>query len=181
MALWRCGPRYVRVRAVGRAVGVHEDAVVGFYNVLLGKGFQALRLALAQGGAALEAVAMAGMGLSTSAEQMVEYEGMIINALLAERRRFLGMTLQRVARLNDKLGGGSLTLLGVMYHEAGAYRGKRARDSGRGAILLTWALQLPYFLTGCAHAPGDGGAVSLSADGSCATSVIHHVSSTPSA
>ena len=31
-------------------------------------------------------------------EEMVEHEGMIINALLAERRRFLGMTLQRVAR-----------------------------------------------------------------------------------
>jgi hypothetical protein len=44
------------------------------------------------------------------------YSGMIINALLAERRRFLGMTLQRVARMSDKLGGGSLTLIGVMYH-----------------------------------------------------------------
>ena len=69
-----------------------------------------------------------------SAEQMVEYEGMIINALLAERRRFLGMTLQRVARLNDELGGGSLTLLGVMYHEAGAYRGKRASDKNSGTV-----------------------------------------------
>jgi F-type H+-transporting ATPase subunit alpha len=69
-----------------------------------------------------------------SAEQMVEYEGMIINALLAERRRFLGMTLQRVARLNDALGGGSLTLLGVMYHEAGAYRGKRASDKNSGTV-----------------------------------------------
>jgi F-type H+-transporting ATPase subunit alpha len=69
-----------------------------------------------------------------SAEQMVEYEGMIINALLAERRRFLGMTLQRVARLNDKLGGGSLTLLGVMYHEAGAYRGKRASEKNSGTV-----------------------------------------------
>ena len=69
-----------------------------------------------------------------SAEQMVEYEGMIINALLAERRRFLGMTLQRVARLNDELGGGSLTLLGVMYHEAGAYRGKRASEKNSGTV-----------------------------------------------
>ena len=69
-----------------------------------------------------------------SAEQMVEYEGMIINALLAERRRFLGMTLQRVARLNDALGGGSLTLLGVMYHEAGAYRGKRASEKNSGTV-----------------------------------------------
>ena len=69
-----------------------------------------------------------------SAEQMVEYEGMIINALLAERRRFLGMTLQRVARLNDDLGGGSLTLLGVMYHEAGAYLGKRASEKNSGTV-----------------------------------------------
>ena len=63
---------------------------------------------------------------------MVEYEGMIINALLAERRRFLGMTLQRVARLNDALGGGSLTLLGVMYHEAGRTAASARATKARG-------------------------------------------------
>ena len=67
-------------------------------------------------------------------EEMVEYEGMIINALLAERRRFLGMTLQRVARMNDELGGGSLTLLGVMYHERGAYKGRRGDAKNSGAV-----------------------------------------------
>jgi F-type H+-transporting ATPase subunit alpha len=67
-------------------------------------------------------------------ERMVEYEGMIINALLAERRRFLGMTLQRVARMNDKKGGGSLTLLGVMYHEKGAYRGLKASEKNSGMV-----------------------------------------------
>jgi F0F1-type ATP synthase alpha subunit len=55
-------------------------------------------------------------------EQMEEYEGMLISASLAERRRFLGMTLQRVARLNDALKGGSITLMGVMYHPKGAYK-----------------------------------------------------------
>ena len=55
-------------------------------------------------------------------EQMEEYEGMLISASLAERRRFLGMTLQRIARLNDKLKGGSITLMGVMYHPKGAYK-----------------------------------------------------------
>ena len=55
-------------------------------------------------------------------EQMEEYEGMLISASLAERRRFLGMTLQRVARLNDTLKGGSITLMGVMYHPKGAYK-----------------------------------------------------------
>ena len=72
-------------------------------------------------------------------EEMVEYEGMIINALLAERRRFLGMTLQRVARMNDELGGGSLTLLGVMYHERGAYKGRRGDAKNSGAVGETQA------------------------------------------
>ena len=83
-----------------------------------------------------------------SAEQMVEYEGMIINALLAERRRFLGMTLQRVARLNDELGGGSLTLLGVMYHEAGAYRGKRASDKNSGTVGEASSVVIPELPAG---------------------------------
>ena len=81
-------------------------------------------------------------------EQMVEYEGMIINALLAERRRFLGMTLQRVARMNDKLGGGSLTLMGVMYHETGAYRGKRASDKNSGTVGESGAVTIPSLPTG---------------------------------
>ena len=67
-------------------------------------------------------------------EKMVEYEGMIINALLAERRRFLGTTLQRVARMSDSLGGGSLTLLGIMYHEKGAYRGRKGSNKDSGAV-----------------------------------------------
>ena len=67
-------------------------------------------------------------------EKMVEYEGMIINAILAERRRFLGNTLQRVARMSDALGGGSLTLLGVMYHEKGAYRGRKGSNKDSGAV-----------------------------------------------
>jgi F-type H+-transporting ATPase subunit alpha len=41
---------------------------------------------------------------------------------MAERRRFLGTMLQRGVRLNDKLGGGSITVLGVMYHPTGAYK-----------------------------------------------------------
>ena len=72
-------------------------------------------------------------------EQMEEYEGMLISASLAERRRFLGMTLQRIARLNDKLKGGSITLMGVMYHPKGAYKktfksGVEGAGSG-GAVL----------------------------------------------
>ena len=72
-------------------------------------------------------------------EQMEEYEGMLISASLAERRRFLGMTLQRVARMNDKLKGGSITLMGVMYHPKGAYKktfksGVEGAGSG-GAVL----------------------------------------------
>ena len=72
-------------------------------------------------------------------EQMEEYEGMLISASLAERRRFLGLTLQRVARLNDELKGGSITLMGVMYHPQGAYKktfksGVEGAGSG-GAVL----------------------------------------------
>ena len=56
-----------------------------------------------------------------SDENKEEIEGMLVSAAMAERRRFLGTTLQRVARLNDKLGGGSITLLGAMTHPIGAY------------------------------------------------------------
>ena len=56
-----------------------------------------------------------------SDENKEEIEGMLVSAAMAERRRFLGSTLQRVARLNDKLGGGSITLLGAMTHPIGAY------------------------------------------------------------
>tara|TARA_B110000977_G_scaffold195888_1_gene275182 strand:- start:3332 stop:4546 length:1215 start_codon:yes stop_codon:yes gene_type:complete len=83
-----------------------------------------------------------------SKEQMVEYEGMIINALLAERRRFLGMTLQRVARMNDKLGGGSLTLMGVMYHQTGAYRGKAASEKNSGVVGESGSVVVPQLPAG---------------------------------
>ena len=43
-----------------------------------------------------------------SDENKEEIEGMLVSAAMAERRRFLGSTLQRVARLNDKLGAGRL-------------------------------------------------------------------------
>ena len=76
-------------------------------------------------------------------EQMVEYEGMIINALLAERRRFLGMTLQRVARMNDEMGGGSLTLLGAMVHEKGAYKGRRGGLNDSGDLVGGGGFELP--------------------------------------
>ncbi len=76
-------------------------------------------------------------------EQMVEYEGMIINALLAERRRFLGMTLQRVARMNDEMGGGSLTLLGAMVHEKGAYKGRRGGLKDSGDLVGGGGFELP--------------------------------------
>jgi F0F1-type ATP synthase alpha subunit len=56
-----------------------------------------------------------------SGENREEIEGMLVSAAMAERRRFLGTTLQRIARLNDKLGGGSITLLGAMTHPIGAY------------------------------------------------------------
>jgi|TARA_B100001142_G_scaffold323790_1_gene374413 hypothetical protein len=73
-------------------------------------------------------------------ERMVEYEGMIINALLAERRRFLGMTLQRCARLNDKKGGGSLSLIGCMWHQKGAYKGRKGSKKDSGDLAAEAAL-----------------------------------------
>jgi hypothetical protein len=54
----------------------------------------------------------------------------------------LGMTLQRVARMKNDLGGGSLTLLGVMYHTKGAYKGA-GRPAGFedrvGAVLVEFS------------------------------------------
>ena len=36
--------------------------------------------------------------------------------------------------MSDALGGGSLTLLGVMYHEKGAYRGRKGSNKDSGAV-----------------------------------------------
>jgi hypothetical protein len=46
----------------------------------------------------------------------------------------LGMTLQRVARMKNDLGGGSLTLLGVMYHTKGAYKGRKGSNKEAGTL-----------------------------------------------
>ncbi|KAK9792239.1 hypothetical protein WJX73_003401 [Symbiochloris irregularis] len=44
----------------------------------------------------------------------VQYEGMLISAAAAEGRRFFSSILQRSGKSHRKLGGGSLTLLGVV-------------------------------------------------------------------
>ena len=62
-------------------------------------------------------------------ERTDEEREILLSASLAERRRFIGAMLQRVARLNDQLGGGSITLLGVMYHPQGAYKKPKRRVS----------------------------------------------------
>ena len=36
--------------------------------------------------------------------------------------------------MSDALGGGSLTLLGIMYHEKGAYRGRKGTNKDTGAV-----------------------------------------------
>jgi F-type H+-transporting ATPase subunit alpha len=55
-------------------------------------------------------------------EEMVEYDGMLVSASAAERRRFFSSFLQRAARLNVDHGGGSLTLLALLSSAPGAYR-----------------------------------------------------------
>ncbi|KAK9824846.1 hypothetical protein WJX81_006563 [Elliptochloris bilobata] len=47
-------------------------------------------------------------------EQLVEYEGMLVSANAAQRRRFFGSMLQRAAKLHRRKGGGSLTMLLVL-------------------------------------------------------------------
>lgn len=110
-------------RAVGQDVLLVLDDFTGLVNFTKDMSRLAPQLNVAEG----------------TQEEMEEYEGMLISASLAERRRFLGMTLQRVARLNDKLKGGSITLMGVMYHPKGAYKksfkgGMETSGSG-GAVL----------------------------------------------
>jgi len=58
----------------------------------------------------------------SSAEQLVEFDGMLVSASAAERRRFFSTFLQRCARLNAEKGGGSLTLLALLESGPGAYR-----------------------------------------------------------
>jgi len=57
-----------------------------------------------------------------SAEELVEFDGMLVSASAAERRRFFSSFLQRAARLNVENGGGSLTLLALLSYAPGAYR-----------------------------------------------------------
>ena len=47
-------------------------------------------------------------------EALVEYEGMLVSAAAAARRRFLGSLLQRPAKMSQARGGGSLTALVVL-------------------------------------------------------------------
>ena len=56
-----------------------------------------------------------------SEEEMVEYEGMLVTAESAERRRLLSTTVQRAAQMSDANGGGSCSVLGVMPAQVGAY------------------------------------------------------------
>ena len=58
----------------------------------------------------------------SSQEEMVEFDGTLVSASAAERRRFFSSFLQRAARLNADHGGGSLTLLSLLTPPPGAYR-----------------------------------------------------------
>ncbi len=47
-------------------------------------------------------------------EALVEYEGMLVSAAAAQRRRFFSSLIQRAAKVDRRLGGGSLTLVMVL-------------------------------------------------------------------
>lgn len=47
-------------------------------------------------------------------EQLVEYEGTLVTATAAQRRKLFSALLQRAAKMNRKLGGGSMTLIPVL-------------------------------------------------------------------
>lgn len=47
-------------------------------------------------------------------EGLVEYEGMLVSASAAQRRRFFSSLIQRSAQVHRRLGGGSLTLLALL-------------------------------------------------------------------
>ena len=60
-------------------------------------------------------------------EALVEYEGMLVSAAAAQRRRFFSSLIQRAAKVDARLGGGSLTLLMVLL-------GTPATGQKRGAV-----------------------------------------------
>lgn len=62
-------------------------------------------------------------------DALVDYEGTLVSAASAQRRRLLSSLLQRSARLLDASGGGTLTLLAVLPGEpaTGRPRGSAAR------------------------------------------------------
>ncbi|DBA79149.1 TPA: hypothetical protein ACH3X1_008983 [Trebouxia sp. C0004] len=47
-------------------------------------------------------------------EGLVEYEGMLVSASAAQRRRFFSSLIQRSAQVHRRLGGGSMTLLAIL-------------------------------------------------------------------
>ncbi|KAK9915373.1 hypothetical protein WJX75_008150 [Coccomyxa subellipsoidea] len=68
---------------------------------------------------------------SMDEEQLVEYEGMLVAASAAQRRRFFSSLIQRAAKLHKRLGSGSLTLLPVLAGAPARGEGPRPPDAAQ--------------------------------------------------
>lgn len=81
----------------------------------------------------ISAVSKSGSGSDTSPSpataDLVDYEGMLLSAAAAHRRRFFASLLQRSAKMHRRLGGGSLTLVPVLpgVPATGQAQGDKAR------------------------------------------------------
>jgi len=76
-----------------------------------------------------------------SEDALVEYEGTLITATAAQRRKLLSALLQRSARMHRRLGGGSLTLVPVLRGApaTGEAKGAKARKAIEAMTTLTEA------------------------------------------
>jgi len=98
----------------GHALLVLDDAssAVGIWEAVAAALARAGRPAADADPATLAAVASSpSLLVDEDGDALVEYEGMLVSATAAARRRFLGALLQRPAKLSARLGGGTLTAL----------------------------------------------------------------------
>lgn len=51
----------------------------------------------------------------TSAEALVQWEGMLVSAAAAQRRQFFSSLVQRAAKMHRRLGGGAMSLLMLLH------------------------------------------------------------------
>jgi hypothetical protein len=92
-----------------------------------------------------------------SPEELVEYEGMLVSAAAAQRRRFISSLIQRAAKMHRRLRGGSMTMLLVTPGVPARGEVRRAREKIEGYRHLRPEQKAKLLAALDAKAAADGG------------------------